>query len=116
VGPRRLAVCPPRSPLGRAEGRLPIGTPPPAPALSTAQGDRLVKVVVQRSGASCLEEVLIRQAWLASRGERRDIVVGVTSPGVGFKAHAWLEGDPVAPGYPELFHKPFDRGVESVRE
>jgi hypothetical protein len=44
----------------------------------------------------------------------RDIVVGVTSPAHGFKAHAWLSGDAVAPGYVELAHKPLGGGVQPV--
>lgn len=34
------------------------------------------------------------QAWEAAHGRRRDLVVGITGPD-GFRAHAWLEGDPV---------------------
>lgn len=34
------------------------------------------------------------QSWEASHGRGRDLIVGVTDP-AGFKAHAWLEGDPL---------------------
>ena len=36
----------------------------------------------------------IRQAWHAAHGSRRDLVIGVTPPARGFRAHAWLDGDP----------------------
>jgi Transglutaminase-like superfamily len=37
---------------------------------------------------------IVLQAWEAAHGRRRDLVVGVTDS-AGFRAHAWLEGDPV---------------------
>jgi hypothetical protein len=101
-------------PSSGLEGEFSTRTPPPSRALSDAQGDRVVRAVLRRSGASCLEEALIRQQWLASRGTSRDVVVGVTSPSEGFRAHAWLSGDAVAPDYVELFHKPPSGGVQTV--
>jgi hypothetical protein len=101
-------------PYAGLEGRLSTGTPPLARPLSESQGDHVVRGVLRRSGASCLEESLVRQAWYARRGTARDIVVGVTSPAHGFKAHAWLRGDAVAPGYVELAHKPLGGGVQPV--
>jgi hypothetical protein len=74
---------------------------PPAPrALPTACG-RGVHAVLRRLEPSCLERALVLQAWLTATGERREIVIGVTAPGAGFAAHAWLEGEP-APGFHEI--------------
>jgi hypothetical protein len=42
------------------------------------------------------------QRWLQALGDPRDIVVGVTRPSDGFKAHAWVDGDPDAAGFAEL--------------
>lgn len=33
----------------------------------------------------------MRQQWLVGQGVRRDVVIGVTAPSDGFRAHAWLE-------------------------
>jgi hypothetical protein len=45
--------------------------------------------------ASCLEQAVVRQAWHAHQGELRAVVIGVTPRDSSFRAHAWLEGDPV---------------------
>jgi hypothetical protein len=45
--------------------------------------------------ASCLERAVVRQAWLAHHGDLRAVVIGVTPPDSSFRAHAWLEGDPI---------------------
>jgi hypothetical protein len=37
---------------------------------------------------------LVLQRWHAAHGSRRDLVIGVTTPGDGFAAHAWLDGEP----------------------
>jgi hypothetical protein len=50
--------------------------------------------VLKRAGASCLVRSLVLQRWHATHGTRRDLVIGVTSPASGFRAHAWLEGEP----------------------
>lgn len=36
------------------------------------------------------------------------MVIGVTAPGAGFKAHAWLDGEPAATsaGYTEVSRRP----------
>jgi Transglutaminase-like superfamily len=47
-----------------------------------------------RMRESCLVNAIVVQAWDSAHGLRRDLVVGVTGPG-GFRAHAWLDGDPV---------------------
>ena len=50
--------------------------------------------MLRRRGESCLVRAIVRQAWEAAHGRRRDLIVGVTDP-AGFRAHAWLEGDPL---------------------
>ena len=46
------------------------------------------------------------RAQLAAGGPR-ELVIGVTSPRNGFRAHAWLEGDPPchSEGYDELLRR-----------
>lgn len=68
---------------------------PRAPA-GGATSRRAVEGVLRRVGASCLERELVRQAWFARQGDARVVVVGVTSPGEGFGAHAWLDGESCA--------------------
>lgn len=41
-------------------------------------------------GATCLQRSVVLQRWYADQGVDRDVVIGVTAPGAGFKAHAWL--------------------------
>jgi hypothetical protein len=74
------------------DGRLEDVVVPPPPPLgdSAARG---IEAVLRRM-ASCLERSLILQRWLASRGESRDVVIGVRAPSSGFRAHAWLDGEP----------------------
>jgi hypothetical protein len=38
---------------------------------------------------------IVLQAWEAAHGCDRDLVIGITGP-TGFRAHAWLDGDPHA--------------------
>jgi Transglutaminase-like superfamily len=52
---------------------------------------RGVDAVLRRARPTCLEAALVRQRWLRAQGVMRDVVVGVTAPSVGFRAHAWLE-------------------------
>lgn len=82
-------------------------TPPPA---LPEHGRRGVSAILHRAGASCLERSMVLQAWEAAHGRHRDLVVGVTPPGrdaSGFRAHAWLEGDPPSSsaGFRELFRR-----------
>ena len=49
---------------------------------------------LRRVGESCLVNAIVLQAWETAHGRRRDLVVGVTGPD-GFRAHAWLDGDPL---------------------
>lgn len=46
------------------------------------------------TGSRCLTSARLRQAWERSKGNDRDLVIGVTAPARGFRAHAWLAGDP----------------------
>jgi hypothetical protein len=62
---------------------------PPLPA----RARRGLDAVLRRSRATCLVKASVRQAWLAAHGDARDLVIGVTAPAAGFRAHAWLAGD-----------------------
>jgi len=74
--------------------RIPV--PPDVPA-AAARGMRLV---LRRESPSCLERALVRQRWLAARGEARDVVVGTSGGARGnFTAHAWLDGEPQPEGH-----------------
>jgi hypothetical protein len=61
--------------------------------------------------ANCLVRARILQAWYLAHGEARDVVIGVTAPSKGFRAHAWLEGDPPchSEGFEELRRQPARR-------
>lgn len=58
--------------------------------------------VLQRTRASCLERSVILQAWDAAHGRPCDLIIGVTAPGGGFQAHAWLDGEPSGGDFTEL--------------
>jgi hypothetical protein len=64
-----------------------------APGPRALGGRRGVKLVLWLRRASCLEGALVRQRFLATRGEPHDIVIGVRSPSESFGAHAWLDGE-----------------------
>jgi hypothetical protein len=45
------------------------------------------------------------QRWHEAQGVALDVVIGVTAPSTGFKAHAWLEppgAPPPANGFSEI--------------
>lgn len=65
---------------------------PPAPA-GPPQAVRGMTAVLSRTRSTCLVRAAVRQAWYAAQGAPRDLVVGVTAPSEGFRAHAWLDGD-----------------------
>jgi hypothetical protein len=65
----------------------------PAPPRSVGDDLALVRRVLRRVGANCLERALVLQRWYAGRRSARTLVIGVTAPSAGFHAHAWLDGD-----------------------
>ena len=80
-----------------------IAPPPPLPS----HARRGVVSMLRRMGVSCLIRAVVVQTWDAAHGHRRDLVVGVTAPGTGFQAHAWLEGDAACyrKGFSELLRR-----------
>lgn len=78
----------------------------PAPALPDAAG-RGVNAVLHRGDYTCLVRALVVQAWSEAHGCNRDLIIGVTRPSQGFKAHAWLDGDPPChdEGFEELIRR-----------
>jgi Uncharacterised nucleotidyltransferase/Transglutaminase-like superfamily len=64
------------------------------------------QLVLASCRATCLETAHVRQARAAAAGLAVDVVVGVTAPAGGFRAHAWLDGDRVDPGFVELCRYP----------
>jgi hypothetical protein len=87
----------------RALRREPFGAVavPPPPALPSS-AFRGVRVVLRRQDPTCLERSLVLQRWLASHGDLRDVIIGVSAPSEGFAAHAWLEGETPSLPYREL--------------
>jgi hypothetical protein len=79
---------------------LSVGAPPTLPPDS----QRGVDAVLRRLPSSCLERAVVLQRWHAAQGRPLDVIVGVTGLD-DFKAHAWLEGEPVPllPRFNELF-------------
>jgi hypothetical protein len=69
---------------------------------------RWVAAVLRARGDSCLVRSAVLQTWDAAHGHPRDLVIGVTAPGEGFAAHAWLEGEPASAsaGYMEVSRRP----------
>lgn len=70
-----------------------------------------VRGVLTRLSPTCLEGALVWQAWLAARGDRRDVVIGVPPSDLGHgtnPAHAWVDGlDPKsADAYIEIYRVP----------
>ncbi|MBW3575176.1 MAG: lasso peptide biosynthesis B2 protein [Actinobacteria bacterium] len=76
--------------------------PPPPPLPRGCR--RWVAAVLRSRGDTCLVRSAVLQAWDAAHGRPRDLIIGVTAPRDGFKAHAWLEGDPAeaSAGYTEV--------------
>ncbi len=54
---------------------------------------RVVVAVLRIRRDTCLVRSAVLQAWDSAHGLQRDIVIGVTAPSQGFRAHAWLEGE-----------------------
>ncbi len=83
----------------------------PRPPACRSGGERGIGRALGAGRARCLERALIRQSWLQSCGDERDLVVGVTRPGPGFRAHAWLAGDREdTSAFSELRRRPPTRG------
>lgn len=72
---------------------------PPVRQAALTGHDGIVSAVCHLAGATCLESALVRQQWAAAHGDRRKVIVGVTSPSDGFEAHAWLDGEPTDPRF-----------------
>lgn len=83
------------------------------PEPATAHSPRAARLTLACCRATCLERALIRQARAAGAGMPRDVIVGVTAPATGFRAHAWLDGDRVEPGFVELWRYPAATTVPS---
>lgn len=83
-----------REPAGAGLYSLRVASPPSLPEGAV----RGVWAVLHRTGATCLEGALVRQAWEADHGRPRAVVVGVRHPRHGGLAHAWLEGEEATGG------------------
>ena len=96
-----------RTRLGLRRGGLDGVELPPVPALPT-DARRGVTAVLRRRPNTCLEQATVLQAWHAAHGDPRDLIIGVTAPKEGFRAHAWLEGDDPchSDGFRELLRRP----------
>jgi Uncharacterised nucleotidyltransferase/Transglutaminase-like superfamily len=92
-----------------ARGPRGSGAPPVAMAAAWSQAAyswRAAHLVLACCRSTCLETALVRQTRAAGAGVERDVVVGVTAPAGGFRAHAWLDGDRVDPQFVELWRYP----------
>lgn len=84
-----------------AAGRTDVRMTPPALPASAVRG---VEALLRRARPTCLEAALVRQRWLCAQGVLCDVVIGVTAPSEGFRAHAWLE-QPNGPAAPPPWHE-----------
>ena len=64
--------------------------------------------------ANCLDEAIAARLWLARRGVRADVVVGMRRADGGWDGHAWFEHGGVSYGAGELSHKVVFRESELV--
>jgi hypothetical protein len=81
----------------------------PTPPRVGTRGGRGVRAALRRLSPTCLERALVEQAWLASVGTPRDVVIGVPHHGMTeAPAHAWVDGtDSISPTqYVELHRLP----------
>jgi hypothetical protein len=83
-------------------------SPLPSPPRLAARAEHGVHAVLRRTGATCLVRAMVLQKWQASSGPAPDVVIGVTAPSRGFRAHAWLDGEPAchSDGFEELTRLP----------
>lgn len=65
----------------------------PPPRRLPMRARRGAAVALRLARATCLQRSLILQSWDRAHGRTRAIVIGVTAPSAGFRAHAWLEGE-----------------------
>ena len=72
------------------------------PPVSDPRATRWVRALVKRTPVTCLARSLVLQRWYLALGQPRNVIIAVTAPSLGFKAHAWLDGDPAPAGYTEL--------------
>lgn len=85
-----------------AGGRLDGAALPPVPADGSRRG---VAAVLRRRSDTCLVRASVLQAWDAAHGHPRDLIIGVTAPAAGFRAHAWLDGEPAGEEFEELLRR-----------
>lgn len=83
--------------VGRIRQQLPqrpfgdvVLTIPPA---SDVRSRSAMNAGLRLRRASCLEQALLRQRFDAANGVQRTLIIAVTSPANGFRAHSWLEGE-----------------------
>lgn len=65
-----------------------------APPTTRPVDRRAVLAALRATGASCLERSVVLQRFDAAAGRPRALIIAVSRPGGGFRAHAWLDGDP----------------------
>lgn len=87
--------------LGRTAHRLecsadPAVAAPPPPALPPS-ATATVMAVLRRSREGSLARSLVLQRWLATQGERRDVIIAVPVESPHVPAHAWVEGTETVP-------------------
>lgn len=103
--------------------KLGLKTTVPRPPRFDRRAGRGVVVALRRLKPTCLERALVLQAWMASQGVTRDVVIGVPPDGMrNDPAHAWVDGtDVVSPDKYVEFHRlaapltPHLRRAESAR-
>jgi hypothetical protein len=81
----------------------------PRPPRLSGRAGRGVAGALRRLEPTCLEKALVQQAWLASHGVMKEVVIGVPPDGMHKDpAHAWVDGlDPLSPNrYLELHRLP----------
>ena len=79
-----------------------------APPAIPYAGKAGLRLALRLGTRNCLVSAAVRQAWCLSHGKSYDLVIGVKPPAQGFKAHAWLSGDPPSAGrdFVELTRRP----------
>lgn len=81
----------------------------PKPPWLSHRAGRGVVGALRRLEPTCLERALVQQAWLASHGVMKEVVIGVPPDGMHKNpAHAWVDGiDALSPTrYIELHRLP----------